>query len=101
MGSHGSHMMPLRLKHTITHTQKHVLSHHVGATGRAFSGWHKFGLTLSSNAVAPQSLADILEQHEIQAMCKWHCWYVLLLQISVCYQYPHKSCEQTKQWEKW
>lgn len=53
-----------------THTQKHVLSHHVGATGRAFSSWHEFGLTLPSNAVAPQSLADILEQHEIQATGK-------------------------------
>ena len=62
MGSHASHVMhatppPPPLTHT------HVLSHHIRAAGRAFSGWHELGLTLPPNTVAPQSLADILEQH--------------------------------------
>jgi len=30
--------------------------------GRAFSSWHELGLTLPPKTVAPQSLADILEQ---------------------------------------
>lgn len=44
-----------------THKQKHMFSHHIRSTGRAFGSWHEFGLTLPSNTVAPQSLADILE----------------------------------------
>lgn len=37
-------------------------SHHVRATSRALGSWHKLGLALPSNAVAPQSLADVLEE---------------------------------------
>lgn len=47
-----------------THALHHVLSHHIGAASRALSSWHEFGLTLPPNTVAPQGLADILEQHK-------------------------------------
>lgn len=43
---------------------KHVFSHHIRAAGRAFSSWHELGLTLPPNTVAPQSLADVLEQEQ-------------------------------------
>lgn len=43
-------------------TREHVFSHHVRATSGAFSGWHELGLALPPDAVAPQSLADILEE---------------------------------------
>lgn len=46
----------------ILQRREHVLSHHVRATGGALSGWHELGLALPPNAVAPQSLADILEE---------------------------------------
>lgn len=39
-----------------------MFSHHVGATGGALGGWHELGLALPPNAVAPQSLADILKE---------------------------------------
>lgn len=39
-----------------------MFSHHVGAAGGALGGWHELGLALPPNAVAPQSLADILKE---------------------------------------
>lgn len=39
-----------------------MFSHHVWAAGGALGGWHELGLALPPNAVAPQSLADILEE---------------------------------------
>lgn len=39
-----------------------MLSHHVGAAGGALGGWHELGLALPPNTVAPQSLANILEE---------------------------------------
>lgn len=41
-----------------------VFIHHVGTAGRALSSRHELGLTFPPKTVAPQSLADILEQHE-------------------------------------
>lgn len=41
-----------------------MINHHIGAAGWTFSGWHELGLTLPPNTVAPQSLADILEEHK-------------------------------------
>lgn len=38
-----------------------MVNYHFGAAGRTFSSRHELGLTLPSNPVAPQSLADILE----------------------------------------
>lgn len=49
---------------------EHVFSHHIGAAGGALGSWHELGLALPPNAVAPQSLADVLRRRKRAAKGK-------------------------------
>lgn len=72
----------------IWYKHKNVFNHHAGTTGRALSSWHELGLTLPSKTVAPQGLADILEQHERKGVRRNN------------QDPPHSSCTQSSRVEK-
>lgn len=95
-----------------------MFSHHVGAAGGALGGWHELGLALPPNAVAPQSLADILKEgggeykesisHQaVQLECFFFFFFPRALQISkvgpigISQQLQTKTAlmERTAQWD--
>jgi len=50
-----------------------VVTHHLWTAGRALGGWHEFGLTFSSDPVAPQGFTDVLcDTHQTGVLIWMH-----------------------------